>query len=271
MFLQNKARLKALLAGYERNSTVLIAQGLVKHRPKRLILADLKKELRKYVDLCRLSTLETHKLWVHSYKTLNQTSRLTWGKKNSTDIYGVLKEKLIYSKEFIKIKNEVANKHENVAKKDYINELLESKDTPFFLSDSHKQCAKGHLAYENKIYYDEDFRSGYGLSSEQLVQVENYIRENKLMSVQEVTGPDVWLITRPNCGHELYPVPLEDVLEGRKLRKIVVDDYKTMTGQYEYYYERSRILDALRDTLPCKELEKDYLDSLKLMRRWRMR
>ena len=271
LFLQNKARLKSLLAGYERNSTVIIAQGLVVNRAKRLILRDVKKELKKYASLCRLTAAETHTLWNHSYKTLHQVSKLTWGKKNSTDIYGALKKILIYNKEFTKIKNQVATRHEEVAKHDYLRNMLGEHETPFYLSDAHKDCADGHKAYENKLYYDADYSTLCGLSNEEVAEVSNYIAKHGLMSVQEVTGPNVWLVTRPNCGHKLHPVALEDVLQGKKLRQIDADDYRTQTGLYEFYYERSRILDSLRDALPCKELERDYIESLKLMNRWRLR
>lgn len=264
LLLQNKARLKSLLAGYERNSTVIIAQGLVNHRARRQILADLKKELRKYVGLCRLSSVETHRLWNHSYKTLHRTSKLTWGKKNSTDIYRILKKELIYNKEFTHIKNQIADKHEESMKRDYLKELMDNNETLFYLSDSHKQCAEGHKAYENRIYYDAE-------SSLLTDEILKFVKSQHMMSVQEVIGDGIWFITRPNCGHHLYPVAIDEVMHGRKPRRIITEEYRTATGLAEFYYERGRMLDSLRDALPCSELEKDYLNTLKLERRWRMR
>ncbi len=273
-FLQNKFRLKALLAGYERNSIVIVADGLVNHRAKRLILKDLKSELQKYSRLCRLKTDEVHMLWNGSYKILNSTAKKTWGKKSSDEIYTVLRHELIYSGNFTHMKNQVANRHEEMAKHDYLMDMMDNSVTPFYLSDAHKDCAKGHLDYQNKLYYDADYSSRYGFDSETISRIENYISKHKLMSVQEVTGDGIWLVTRPNCRHELHPVPMEDVLHGKKLQKIsepgnLPEKKSYEYGEMEFYYERSRILESLRDVIPCKKLDEDYSRTNKLVRKWR--
>lgn len=274
MELQNKKRLKALLAGYERDSTVVLAQGFILHRANNEILASVRKELQKYSRLCRLRKDEVKILWNGSFRTLARMNRSIWGKRNSTDIYQMLKRQLIYSREFTKIKNLIANRHEEQDKKEYISDLLEKSESPFYLSDTHKHCSKAHKPYENRIYYDKNFKTAYGLSFEEIEMVSEYIAKHRLMSVQEVTGEGIWLITRPNCGHRLHPVALDAVLHGKRIQKIdgVPDLDKKQSyeqGEMEFYYERKRILEALRDVIPCNELEKDLKNTTILVNRWR--
>lgn len=270
MFLQNKFRLKSLLAGYERNSIRIVADGLVNHRARQQILKSLKGELRKYSKLCGLRADEVQMLWNGSYRVLNSTAKKTWGKKTPDEIYAVLRKDLIYSGNFTHVKNEVANRHEEMQKHDWIRNLLDVSDTPFYICDCHVNCAKGHVDYENKIYYDADYKSRYfGILKR---RIRNYIRRNKLMSVQEVTGDGIWLITRPNCRHRLHPVDIDAVLDGDKIEKVVVDvdgGKGYAYGEMEFYYERGRILDSLSDVLPCKSLEADKSNNARLVKKWR--
>lgn len=270
--LQNKNRLKALLGGCERRCVRIIAQGLVDHTPRRKIIQEIRTTVLGYSKLCNLEEMEYRNLYSEMYKVYHRCSKKTWGKKTPEDIYTVLRKDLIYNREFSKIKNSIANDKEHQEKFDFIKEMLYESESPFYLSDSHKDCARGHLDYENRLYYDEDYEHGYDLDAATVAQVRKYIKKHHLMSVQKVIGEGIWLITRPNCRHRLIPVPLEGILSGKKYRVKDVLLPKSGKGYDEYqkdfYYSRKRMLESLQEVVPNTVLEKDLKKTRRLENKW---
>lgn len=87
----------------------------------------------------------------------------------------------------------------------------------FYLCSYYGDCAKDHADFQGKIYFDADWRDN--VDDEELKkEIEAYIYQNNLMSVQAVTTQDPWLTTRPNCRHYFQFVSIEDVL-GVKTKK----------------------------------------------------
>lgn len=84
----------------------------------------------------------------------------------------------------------------------------------FYACSSHSKPAKDHADYQGKIYVDRYWRKYCtGMMPEWLIAaVEDFIQKNKVISVQKIMGPPVWLCTRPFCRHKLYPINTLSVL-----------------------------------------------------------
>lgn len=80
----------------------------------------------------------------------------------------------------------------------------------FYLGSSFADCAKDHLIYDGKMYYDENWQS-FGYDEKTSDAIQNYIDSSGIMSYQEAVAGG--FTTRPNCRHTLTPMPIEDVLE----------------------------------------------------------
>jgi hypothetical protein len=84
----------------------------------------------------------------------------------------------------------------------------------FYACSAHSKPAKDHADYQGKIYVDRYWRKYCtGTVPEWIMlAIEDYIRENEIVSIQKIMGPPVWLCTRPFCRHILYPINTLTVL-----------------------------------------------------------
>lgn len=84
----------------------------------------------------------------------------------------------------------------------------------FYMCSSHSKPAKDHADYQGKIYVDRYWRKYCtGTVPEWLIAaVDDFIQKNKIISIQKIMGPPVWLCTRPFCRHKFYPVNTLTVL-----------------------------------------------------------
>ena len=74
----------------------------------------------------------------------------------------------------------------------------------FYICDSFGDCAPDHADYQGKIYYNEQAP----ISEE----VQKYIDDNNILSMQEVTNGEPFLTSRPNCRHNFHAIPTSQVL-----------------------------------------------------------
>ena len=81
----------------------------------------------------------------------------------------------------------------------------------FYLYNSMQDCAKDHQDYQGQYYYDARWES-FDLKQDVKDKIAEYISSKKMMSVQEVEGPPVFLGTRPNCRHKKISVSIEQAL-----------------------------------------------------------
>ena len=95
----------------------------------------------------------------------------------------------------------------------------------FYLASSHSDCAKDHKDYQNRVYFDEKWKS-YVKSPELRREIQNCINQRHMKSFQWVTGKPVWFITRPNCRHYFKPIPTSEVLG---------HTYDELTEKYKMY------------------------------------
>lgn len=94
----------------------------------------------------------------------------------------------------------------------------------FVICDSFADCAKDHADYQGKIYYNADCK----LTEE----MEQYIRANNILSMQEVSQNEPFLTTRPNCRHNFHSISTDDVLGGMSANKIL-ENQDLKFGKYE--------------------------------------
>lgn len=81
----------------------------------------------------------------------------------------------------------------------------------FWLCSQHSDCADDHIDYQGKLYYDDNWRM-FGFDTELTQQIDNIIKQKKMMSIQDVKDKEPYLTTRPNCRHYFQPIAIKDVL-----------------------------------------------------------
>lgn len=112
----------------------------------------------------------------------------------------------------------------------------------FYLASSHDDCAKDHLKYQGRLYYDEK-------APDDIVK---YAKSRGLYSIQWVMGEPAWFITRPNCRHYFTAIPTDKVKEFNN--KELARRYKTHTKEGNKAFQT-----------PRKEAIKEYEDRLQLV------
>lgn len=74
----------------------------------------------------------------------------------------------------------------------------------FYICDSFADCAPDHADYQGKIYYNEE--------CDIPDDVMQFIEQNQIQSMQEVTNGEPFLTSRPNCRHNFHAVATDDVM-----------------------------------------------------------
>lgn len=84
----------------------------------------------------------------------------------------------------------------------------------FYVCSKHVSPAKDHKDWQGKVYVDRFWRAILKNTGTDwmIPQVERYIVENDVKTIQWVMGPPVWLSTRPFCRHWFAPVLTSTVL-----------------------------------------------------------
>ena len=93
---------------------------------------------------------------------------------------------------------------------DYQFENARKMGVVLYLASSHGSCADDHKDYQGRLYYDESWQSIAKESQHRAIA--DFIRSNKLMSIQDVRDGKPYLTTRPNCRHTFKPLTLDQVL-----------------------------------------------------------
>lgn len=299
-----KNRLKSLIYGFELRSTACIANGLVHKTPKRVILAQIKSDLLVTQSRIHLNSAETNRLWLESVSRYTNISKKTFSSLKRSDLD--YKEKLLERQNAVYThirasvlprlehqKNEMANDVEDRIKRDSLRELFrdEGKEKGkgtverniFYLCSSHLHPAKDHVDYEGKIYVDKDWEAKLNSSlqdnpdgQDMHGKIAAYIRNHRILTVQEVTYSEPYLVLRPNCKHYFIPVSVSEVLGSSaksllRRHKMYMPDEIPMsyeTSQYKAYYERLKALQYLREMCPSEKLELDIKNTRKLVQKW---
>lgn len=123
-------------------------------------------------------------------------------------------ERIIKSENLIQ-RNEGVRARMSGLKEQVKNNREQTVPVIFYLCSHHAHPAEDHKDYENKIYVD---RYWYNTVKEvydegTIKKVRQYIKANNVMTVQEVMGPPVYLISRCYCRHFMIPLQTTEVLD----------------------------------------------------------
>lgn len=112
-----------------------------------------------------------------------------------------------------KLERHAGARERTVESKDQI-QRSRAKSVIFYVCSKHVAPAKDHKDWQGKIYVDRFWRAILKSTDREwmIPQVERYIVENDVKTIQWVMGPPVWLTTRPFCRHWFAPVLTSTVL-----------------------------------------------------------
>lgn len=205
-------------------------------------LTSIKQQLRDLVNsYSGLTRDERYDLYQAAYKVARAAkSSSDWSKTLSLrrNYDAVLSAgRRVYASQELRIKKNVVRAH---------------PESIFFLCSKHNSPADDHKDYQGKIYVDRFWRTK--VSGSEYTAVLQYIKDNDIVTVQEIMGEPVWLTTRKYCRHILIPVPINEVLE--KTNKELLNEYNEKHGEKytpeKYYALRSKIYSEINNIHPCK-------------------
>lgn len=107
----------------------------------------------------------------------------------------------------------------------------------FYMSSIHSHPAKDHKDWQGVIFVDRYWKSV--LSDDEIMRkrVAAYIRNHGTLTVQEICGPPVYMITRPNCKHFFIGLSTDEVL-GASVNKIKQEHKEAHTKSHNVYYRK---------------------------------
>lgn len=263
--MRNIRNLKFRIYGFGVRCTVIIKHGLHGKHGRTAIFRRLKKELMVFRSTVRLSDGEVNDLWrfcVGLYNFILAESRSC-----STE-YDLIRASVLYLERFEHGFGRIIEERD---KKAYLRGLLQSG--VFYLCSYHTNCAEGHFDFQGKIYVSSKWRERCTDAKERRM-VAAYIRNHRCDTIESVIGEPVYMVLRPNCRHFFIEVGVDEVLHNsrnkllRKYGMVYVGVSSYEYSQYRKYYERLKVLLALRKVCPCDRLERDISNTRKLIKKW---
>lgn len=122
----------------------------------------------------------------------------------------------------------------------------------FYICNSFGDCADDHAPYQGKIYYNKDFEN-FKLKADIKDEIRKVIKQKKLLSYQDISDGTiayttnagkqrgVYLCTRPNCRHRMFPLTLNQVLKNTPNE--LLNQFNLKLGTYkDHKYEASQEL-----------------------------
>ena len=136
-------------------------------------------------------------------------------------------------------------------KKDSIRAHLRTPGQIFFICSVHEKPAEDHKDYQGKIYVDRFWRMKVG--GGEFYSVLSYIKNHDTITVQEIMGDPVYLVTRPNCKHFFIPLDTQSVLHRseRSIREEIGYRKDLPWTERERGAERQKLFETLDRAHPC--------------------
>ena len=267
--MRNIRNLKFRIYSFEARCAAIISEGLVGGKGKQPILLQLKRELDIFRYKVALNVNEANNLWRSLVNLYTVISKKVWGRR--TDYESVYRAIRAVLPVLEKIKNGIGRDVESRDKLDYISRVINRGI--FYLCSRHTNCAEGHKNYQGKIYVSENWRDRC-FDSATKKRVAAYIKNHNCKTVEEIVDDPIYMVTRPNCRHYFVEIDIEEVMHNgvKKLLKnhnmvhARVNSYEY--SQYRNYYERLKVLIALRKICPCLKLEEDITKTRRKMKKW---
>lgn len=232
----DKRRLKSLIYNYEVRIAAVITEGVIRRDSRARVLNRAWKEILR-VDL---DSGEWTRMWqfVTSFyrHCVAAAGRESDVQMRAEKVYTVLRGDVQLLEHQ---KNQLANDIEFRKKHQEMIEIL-SSEYKFFYCTAHKNPAKGHAAYQDRIYY----RKNAELTSAE----KKFVRSQRLMAVEDVVTGPVWLCTRRNCTHQLIPIGFESAINGDFRAETYGSEISYEEEQYDNYKDRLKMLTKLKET-----------------------
>ena len=193
-------------------------------------------------------------------------------KDENSEIFIRLLNKNDYNGKFKQIINKDITDDSEKSKNDVVKKYIKTaqvQDKWIYLASSHTDCAKDHLPYQGKLYYDNKAPD----------VVKTYCRNRGMRTIQWVMGKPAWFITRPNCRHFFKVLPTAAVK--KYSRKELIRRYKTHREEgdkslatpkhaiVEEYEDRLEMLEGMYSKHPTEHLRRDIQKTKLLIKKWK--
>ena len=107
----------------------------------------------------------------------------------------------------------------------------------FYMSSIHSNPAKDHKDWQGVIYVDRYWKSILADDPETQKKVAAYIRNHDTLTVQDICGEPVYMITRPYCKHFFIELDTDEVL-GQSVNRIRKEHPEAHTRSHNVYYRK---------------------------------
>lgn len=221
----------------------VVADGLQRNRR----LADINADIRALVNSYNgLNRNERAKLFNNAYSVARRgrTQKADAGYLGTRTVY----DSFMGTARRINVGVTARRKHSALGKaiSDFDGEPI------FYLCSHHTNCAPDHLAYQGKVYVDRFWRTK--VSGVDYYKVLSYIKNRKILTIQQIVKSPVWLTTRPNCKHYFTPIRTDEVLQSSPKRLLHrYNAYHYSQDEYDYYRTRQRVFEELNRLIPCEK------------------
>lgn len=209
-------------------------------------LSKLKKELTSFVNsFYGITRNERYELW----STLYNIARACKSDEN-------WKHRLSLRKTYdtvLKTARRVDRKKKLREKRALVREQLDNNEYIFFICSVHQKPAEDHKDYQGQIFVDRFWRQK--IKGTDYYAVLSYIKNHRVVTVQQIMKEPVYLTTRPNCKHYFIPLDTYTVLHTSQ-KKLAEKHRVPLYTAEDYYNLRSKVYDNLNGIVPCKEFEK---------------
>jgi len=194
-------------------------------------------------------------LAVNAYKQYNKSIQMISNSKVGDEIYRTIKKQMAYGidngikiayrvnkpgKKYGEVRNMSFKSYMEMKARTDINTEISANQVKhgaeagiiFYFVDAFADCAKDHLNYQGKIYYNE--------GAELTPEARKYINQHHIKGMEWVRGAPVWLTTRPNCRHSFHAVPYSDVIKDTGTYKERYTYGKAKTNNYKATEQQRR-------------------------------
>ena len=126
------------------------------------------------------------------------------------------------------------NRKQNLVQEMRVNR---AQGSVFYMCSIHSNPAEDHKDWQGRIYVDRYWKSILADDEETQKKVAAYIRNHDTLTVQEICGEPVYLITRPYCKHFFIGLDTDEVLNNG-VKKIREGHPEAHTRSHNVYYRK---------------------------------
>lgn len=128
----------------------------------------------------------------------------------------------------------------------------------FYMSSMHSNPAPDHADWQGVVFVDRYWRSVLGDDEDTKKKVAAYIRNHDIVTVQDICGAPVYMITRPHCKHYMIPLDTDEVLNNgvNRIRTNHEKEVRVRTHNLNYRKKFYKFRDKVATVLKNKQNKK---------------